>query len=288
MGHDKEKDDSVFDFLYVNRGRLATLLAQLSDEGIITVVKRTSSQSGSNAGGLKVTSLVATGEGSVTSQATEALEQQFDSSGLLAINALTVLQESGLIHKGLPAPLGQIVLITGDVIVFDVSMVKRIWTPATQLMAAQAKEERKKSGKSAGASLNSEHLRLAGGILKEMPDFVQIMIHTEDDVAWGVVGNEDPSFVPEMIGLKHGSLVQGEWHVLGVVDALPDAPIDLPSGDGVNVLANFSEIVQHMRTLIGRPYSAFGVTPLAIFREHPRSGQASEGDSLAIGSDTSE
>ncbi len=83
-------------------------------------------------------------------------------------------------------------------------------------------------------------------------------------------------FVVGSIGdliLKHSTNVSGEWHVVGVVDAVPDdfVPLTLEQffvGTPVQSLEQFVErLARASRTILGRPSAAYGVTPIVIFRQ---------------------
>jgi hypothetical protein len=77
---------------------------------------------------------------------------------------------------------------------------------------------------------------------------------------------------PTDIVLKHGNRIPGEWAILGVLDALPDhqgsEPEDPDFGVVEEMAAKMVGVVAPVtRTVLGRPSSHFGVTPLLIFRE---------------------
>jgi hypothetical protein len=77
--------------------------------------------------------------------------------------------------------------------------------------------------------------------------------------------------------LKHGVAIAGLWNILGVLDALPDegensqvymtdqliAAISL-GAIGAQIVGPLAPAV---RLLLGRPGTAYGTTPLLIFRE---------------------
>jgi hypothetical protein len=79
--------------------------------------------------------------------------------------------------------------------------------------------------------------------------------------------------------LKHGTTIAGEWAVMGVLDALPDLD---SSGDvtesgiagaiGTGALEGpfgqmMRTLIPIMRPMLGRPFKAYGITPLLIFRK---------------------
>jgi hypothetical protein len=84
------------------------------------------------------------------------------------------------------------------------------------------------------------------------------------------------NFVVGSIGdliLKHSTNVSGEWHILGVVDAVPDEflPLTLEqffAGTPVQSLEQYVEgLARVSRTILGRPSAAYGITPIVIFRQ---------------------
>ncbi|MFC5741610.1 DUF6414 family protein [Dyella tabacisoli] len=259
MAQEQAQDDSIFDFLYVDRQRLASLLAQLSDDGVITLAKRTSSSSTSNNGKFKVgPSAIASAEGGVTDGASEGLERQFDSSFLLPINALTILQQTGRIKDESQLTLGSIVQISGKVNLRDLDLIKRLWDPFTKTIIGNAPSHKKAKVK--------HEIDIAGSVLKEIPPTVQVKLRTATNDFWGMLNDSDPTFSSHFIALKHGGTLQGEWYIVGILDALPDqAPSESDEMSG-NLIADMAEVVNGLRELVGRPYSAFGITPLAIFR----------------------
>lgn len=259
MDPEQEAENSVFDFLYVDRQRLGSLLAQLSDDGVITSAKRTSSTTGSNSGEVKVgTALVASVGGAMSDAATEALEHQFDPSFLLPINALTVLADAGRIKTGGAAALGSIVRVNGTLILRDLDLIQRIWSPMIKMILNEtpAKDRAKRK----------EQMDIAGAVLKDLPATVQVILHAGDARYWGMLNESDPTFSSHFIGLKHGTTLQGEWYVVGILDALPGAAVATTESGSGDFFAGLSGVLEGMRGLIGRPDSCYGITPLAIFR----------------------
>jgi hypothetical protein len=69
--------------------------------------------------------------------------------------------------------------------------------------------------------------------------------------------------------LQHGGQIPGEWHLVGILDAKPDAFEDMPPYavklDSTMQLL-FGELEPSVREMLGRPPRAYGVTPLVVFR----------------------
>ena len=73
------------------------------------------------------------------------------------------------------------------------------------------------------------------------------------------------------LSLKHGTEIPGEWHLLGVLDALPD---QIPAQTVVvntGVPQHFGTLIKNFsnlgRTLLGRAPEAYGMTALLLFRK---------------------
>jgi len=259
VAHAKEQDDSIFDFLYVDRQRLALFVAQLDDDGVIVQSKRIVGSSMSNQGELKggIPS-VATVGGTISDAATESAERQFDASYSLPLNALSILQSAGRIKKeAADLTLGHIVQLEGIVEIRDIDLIKRLWDTFTKNLVDKAPSHKKGTVK--------HEVSVAGNVLKELPPTTQIFVRTADAGYWGMLNGADPTFNSHFIGLKHGTRIQGTWQVIGILDALPDSEPASEETTG-NLLSDMSSVINGMRTLLGRPFDSYGITPLAIFR----------------------
>lgn len=80
--------------------------------------------------------------------------------------------------------------------------------------------------------------------------------------------------------LKHGVTVSGRWNMLGVLDALPEIDaagnltaeaVEAAQGNVLPSASAFGELMLQLtpaiRGLLGRPHTAYGMTPVLIFRE---------------------
>jgi hypothetical protein len=268
--HEQDEAGSVFDFVYVDRIRLGSLLAQLDNDGVVSTTKRVGSTATSRSGALKVGVIpVLSVDGSVHDVGAESFERSFDASMALPINAITVLQEAGLLRRTLlPSegdeglvPLGGLVHLEGHVAIRDIDLIHRLWQPITQAVVADVPKAQQAAKK--------KEAEFAWKILKELPPTVQFTMLTNEHLfLWGLLNANDPTLSTHEIGLKHGSSLQGKWHLIGILDAYPEhddhVPFDL--GGGGDILDSLGPIIDQFRVLMGRPKRSFGITPLAIFR----------------------
>jgi len=148
---------------------------------------------------------------------------------------------------------------------------------AAQAVPEQIQGNRKERAKVRYAqkpAVETSAAAMAFEILKIMPHTVQATIRGKDWTVWSSL-REDSLVIPGSdLLLKHGVAVAGSWNMLGVLDAVPDegeentinqilAAISLGAIGGQIV----GQLAPAVRQLLGRPATAFGMTPLLIFRE---------------------
>ena len=106
-----------------------------------------------------------------------------------------------------------------------------------------------------------------------LPSTIHMRIRTNnDELVYCSVNSESLIGSVTEIGMKHGSIVQGVWYILGVYDARPDdekvntEDVDRKFGLHSDILERAAAHGRFLRT-IGRPPHAHGVTPLLVFRK---------------------
>ncbi|MFX1094748.1 hypothetical protein ABEM57_19145 [Escherichia coli] len=88
---------------------------------------------------------------------------------------------------------------------------------------------------------------------------------------WMSIDKEYLTINPDDLALKYGGTIPGTWHVIGLIDALPDSvqdqninnPLDFPEHDLKSGLQSFLDMV---KVQAGRGSDSYGMTPLLIFR----------------------
>ncbi len=264
MARSLEKADSVFDFLYVDARRIAVLSSQFGTDGILTELVRGTEVTDESSGGLDVKIVkLDNKEGQRTS-----LQTRFDPQWLVPLQFLT--RADPLIERNIDvARLGQLVLVAGDLMVLDLDTIKKVLT------APKLKEHfnRQFSGptpsgprqaKARGLSETELGMELVG----LMPHPTQVWMHSGSHTIWSSVETEGLLVSTADLLLKHGSVVSGEWSMVGILDAMPDisSPSPLAMALPPYLQATLS-LAPLLRPLMGRPDLAYGMTPLVIFRE---------------------
>jgi hypothetical protein len=158
---------------------------------------------------------------------------------------------------------------------------------------SQNRQQRRSSKRSGdhSADVKSPYDAMEGGLalIGLLPHAIQarLSINGTDQMVWTSLKEDALVVSAADLTLKHGTAIAGTWNMLGILDALPDhnAAGELTvSGEdsrtGSEKLADspFGEMMNHimpfLRPLLGRPFSAYGMTPILIFREVSGVGQA--------------
>jgi hypothetical protein len=266
---------SVYDFLYQDVRRVGSLLAQFEPSGHLQSIKHLDgySETAESNKTLKPTLNLAalkiegSADDKFSDSNTHSAERAYDPLWVNAISLLTYLQNADLLKRNLnDARLGQIVLASGGLQVFDMATLQRLWSEPKILQEVLAQIGEKDSA-------SRQQIQKKTGILKLlsiMPHPVQAVLNTGDHKIWAVLNDSSLETSAASIFLKYGTHVEGEWNMLGVLDAFPDSQ-DTASGreddPEANNLIDLMAKLKDLARRLGRPAAAYGMTPLLIFRQ---------------------
>lgn len=297
-GQDRQITNSVFDFLYHDGRRVASFLAQFDPSGSLTQISqgtaaeksRQDSHKLEGGGSIGVAKATTSNAGEVRHRRQDEITRVYDPTWANARSFLDLTAEAGLIQPDVSAAaVGQLVLCKGSLTVKDLQLMTNLWglPSAKQLIAAGLKQAvppalgrgakanpvlKQLHDKAVGAAqANRQGLELFLDFVPTLPHTVQATISGEEDV-WCSLLREGLTFDPTDIILKFSERLPGEWAAIGILDALPDEPpsneikkVDYLSGAAIAKLGD--AIAPMVRMSLGRPYQAYGITPLLIFRE---------------------
>ena len=304
----EEDASSVFDFLYYDVTRIASFLSQFDASGHMTsftssgkrIRKRQVSSKDQVTGNLGVFKGAKQGEEAKETSTERLSSSTYDPRWVNALEFLEYLEERQLLAPNIEtARIGQIILFTGSLAVFDMGMLKQMWDmPSVKTLALNSvmeqqvvapdfgnRRERRKNGVNRLQSAKKVPSELEAGmeLMGVMPHAIQAAVSTENVSAWMSLKEEHTATSPADLFMKHGLTIAGDWSLVGVVDALPDEPDFLPPDGGPSLKmlqqmvagSKLGQMSFHMasaltgpaRQLFGRPPTSYGITPLLIFRE---------------------
>lgn len=297
----EEGSDSVYDFLYQDAARIGSLLSQLGD-GPLQSFKRViatgsnDKQEASYGGkiGVSGTGAHRTETEGTASENRESLERGYDPLWGNALLLLDILHGRGVIRRKLDgATIGQFVIASGALVIMDLAMLRDLWRrpsfqqlikaeannqdPAISLpqgLAAGNRAERRRQGKSQERSAIAQPsvTEIGLDLVDLLPHTIQGWILEPDCEAFFTLQAGGLTIPSGDLMLKHGAHVGRGWNVLGIVDAVPGGMSEEDINDLVRVTMGsamgqlVTGLAQPVRELMGRPDTAYSVTPLLIFR----------------------
>jgi hypothetical protein len=219
----------------------------------------------------------------------EESERIYDPLWANALAFLNQLTDRDLIIRDVSnAKIGQIVLISGALDILDLQIVGQLMRADAVRhriglgMAAETpdtgnrKARRAKASKQAPAD-SSNDAGLFFAVLDNVPTSVQARL-TGHESSWFTLRREYMAVSADDLLLKHGTSIDGEWHVVGILDARPsvspsfgeflanaEGAIDFAAGELMSSV--YEKILPFVRMLAGRPSAFHGITPLLVFRE---------------------
>ncbi len=297
---DEAKPDSVFDFLYHDSRRIGSFLSQFDNSGLLTGIRQGEIASRSARRGWKVgvgaeLPLLAGAKLDVERQpgegGSESFERSYDPFWTNALTFLDMLAERRLIQPQIEeAALGQFILVKGWLSVLDLAMFKNAWSLRSIQAAIKAgqtvpeamgnRQQRRGQGKQPQRAQMPNEADLMLELMTVLPHTVHASIMTDHETIWANLREEFMVTPSSELVLTHGTSMPGEWAMLGILNGRPDhgniehqqrlaeMRSNLPPGlmnSAIGLMAQ--TLAPIIRTALGRPTSAYAVTPILIFRE---------------------
>lgn len=176
--------------------------------------------------------------------------------------------------------VGQLVLIRGSLRIKDLGLLEKLWDKPAIKKSMRASEP-------SHAPQQNRATRRAQDAIKPVPkmptgidmfqDMISALPHTiqaevgDDARGWCILRPEGLTGISSDFALMFGGSIPGSWALVGILDAKPDAYVQAPLVQTTSLDQAIDAILPHLETIsrqfLGRPATAFGVTPLAIFRQ---------------------
>lgn len=278
MAQDSQTIESIFDFFYLDNPKIKSFYAQLNGVGSLNTLKNTS-QIG-DVRKIEATvgaPAIAGGKLGNDHSASTTSEHLYDGIPTMPREMINILDDLGFIYRELSdAMLGNLVLLTGRLGVIDIEVTKELVGPALNFYIKDLLKENTQESRKLAKEIK-DNLKDITQLFKGIPFGLEAKllqytgkIDEESGIplcneAWMTLNRDEIIGNPLDLNFKHGEFLAGEWHVLGVLDALPyddftytTAPNEFRDG--------IVNMVKMIKTVAGRPDTAFGITPIAIFR----------------------
>jgi hypothetical protein len=283
---------SVFDFLYCDTRRIGSFLAQFDDAGHLErVIQRESATKGARrgfklqvGGGATLAGTGASGNVGVErgpqDEGTEASERVYDPLWTNARTFLDYIEDRNLLIRDLSKTrLGQFVIASGTLAIFDLAILKQAWTiPSIKKMilagisAHEAQLTRTRQQQQRLANKDAKSIAMNAGIdmFALLPHTIQAAIKSDNGTCWTIL-KEDSMIVPGSdVLLKYGIELAGKWDMVGILDSYPqtDDTVQIEAASTITGLWQvISQMAPAIRGILGKPNESYGLTPLLIFRE---------------------
>lgn len=252
---------AIYDFLYVDRARISAYYAQLFPQGILTSLKTVKQQSFSDESDFGTDVKILKAESKSAESGSESIEHLFDASWSIPLEVLARLDSLSLVKSSLvEAGLGSIVLTDCLLRVIDFASMQNLWEPALGMFLATGNNS---------SQLSPEAVPKVAEVLKAMPQAIHAQFLTKDAFLWSSLQPAGLNIPISDLTLKFGGTVSGSWKLLYILDAWADggeAP-DVAGWSGGPVIDSVLTAMHALRTMMGRPSSWAGITPLMIFRD---------------------
>lgn len=269
-----EPHPKIFDFLYADHEKVASILSQLEEDGLpketsIRAQRAKVTKSGFSAklGGIGAD--YSTGRG-----LQYEVRQTYDP---LWQNSRRLIGRLETTNNTAEPSLGQLRILEGQLIAFDQSVLSKIMSAgsmkdllASSMGTNDSVEKRyKKSLSDKKKEADIVQTYIAGLGLS-----VQFVLLASQTGFWFNINREYLYLNETDIPLKHPINISGSWKVVGIVDALPHDQFDLSHLEPLGADDHIPAMISHLGELIGitavmfgRKSSSYGLKPLAIYRQ---------------------
>jgi hypothetical protein len=286
--------DALYDYVYLDRIRIAAYAAQLDDNGVLSQLKRQTSAGDETKIEGKVDLQVAGVKQGDSAKSSSAIEHLYDASWSVPLDVLALLDKNGLVNDGLDGTkVGQLVIIRGDLELVDIRLLRDLWAPIFELWSHNESEAVKALQKQVNSIVSAPNTRVQkkqltaaaaearatvdstsvqmGRVLKILEKLPHALHASLRDPVSGekIWMSLDPTNLTTNVddfALKHGASIPGDWSVVGILDAFPDPDRSTPEVSGAAIHDIMRFVTDFMQNLLGRPAAAYGLTPIAIYR----------------------
>lgn len=267
MAHEPADTASVFDFLFVDHARVALFNAQFTGMGSMRQIIESESSTGTKGGAVNA----AVARAKYDRSASQRLEKAYDAQWAEPLSFLDHAQERGILKPDLAsARVGDLVMVRVVIDFLNLASLERVWSEVGGQSGSGGRKRRRDGGKLLADRDTELGLRVFGAL-----DHHMIMVFRgEEGRLWSAVDPANVAGAASALHWKHGARIDGDWHLIGIVDC-PPGPPSWPTEEQGTLFGLSAAPFQHglvtmmseIGNLIGRPSDCHGVTPLVVLRE---------------------
>ncbi len=259
------ENENPVEFLYLDRERISSLIGQSSDQGVLTGFKSsvtaTRGREGHAEGGAPLLGKVG---GSRSRLSTEYAEHTYDPFWQHAPSFLRDLEANFAVPLE-NSTFGSLVKFESFVQCIDVRIMRNFWGVAVDAFIGSIPTGPKATPEQrAQAKHFKDNKQMILTVMAEMPHLLHMtFLSTAGLRLWAAAKPNSLTMSSEDLVMKFGSVLDGKWNVVGIVDAFPGAPTQpFKVSDGIDGIIT---AMGQYRQMFGRPTDHFGLTPLAIY-----------------------
>ncbi|WP_343514103.1 hypothetical protein [Acinetobacter baumannii] len=278
MAQNSPTTESIFDFFYLDNPKIKSFYAQLNGLGSLNALKNTN-QIGDTRKLEATVGVPAVTGGKLANDHTvnTTSEHLYDGIPTMPREMINRLDELGFINRELNDDmLGNLVLLEGRLGVTDIGVVKELVEPALNFYIKDLTKKNTKEARELAKALK-ENTKDAANMVRGIPFGLEAkLLHDtgqkdeETGVSlcnevWMTLNRDEIVGTPTDLNFKHSEFLAGSWYVLGVLDALPFDNFTFNT-DPNEFRDGVVSMIKMVREFAGRPQTAYGITPIAIFR----------------------
>lgn len=210
MGHYSPIVDSFYDFIYLDKVRINTLVAQFSNDNNLSNLKEIIQETEQINPSIHSNLLIENKTSSNSNLSEFVTTPSFDTSWALPIALLNEMSHK--IKKTPQKPIaGDLILISGNLLLLDAPTLKKNLPLIKFILEKNHSINRIDNSTKTGIKMT-----------EFLPDTIQLRTKDiYDHKYWMTLDKDNFTINIEHLSLKYGSLLNGDWHILCYVDLTP-------------------------------------------------------------------
>ena len=266
----------MLDFLYADHERVASIISQIEGVGALVGYERNYEKEKLSRGSVKAKLPLTSGEKSEGANYNKQLRQEYDP---LWVNSKKLVE---LVSEKSNASIselgyGKLVSVSGKLVCLDQSFINDLLKSDAVIESIAQGVELDQSTRSSKAQKKEKNdlATTVRDFLQSLPLGIVFILFAEDNAFWFNVKRDYLALQALDIPLKFPLAIGGQWHVTGLVDAIPqDHANILPTIEGTGnklvlpqMFAVLTQLIIPLVGLFGRPTDCYGLSPVVIHRE---------------------